>query len=437
MVKILTFGNSNEKEGKYEENFFKSLWVYYKSLDRFLRLQILVLLLIIIATPAITASYLIINSHAASNYIVDSSIVSELNQINSYRRSNGLSTLTPTYTLTQAAKWKAQDMAAKSYMSHYDSTCLTTSCATTYNNRCQGISTCGRFFEALQRAYGYTFNTYRSEILGWTNYSSGIDDSSYILQLWQASAPHKAALLTSVYTAVGIYRAYNPGGHWYWAVEFGSYIDSPVTYVTSAPTPVNGVCSATHYNCAAGTSVNNVNGTASYTWTCNGSNGGANKLCAELKTAIPTPSWTFCNVENATCVFPGTRQVRFGANGSYLTKTLTNSTPCTRTAFGSDPISGIVKHCEFNTSTLPTTWSFHIGANAVAKMYTLGTGGCMSSYATKTWGSSSSSAPANKPVVRTYCGSTQNGVTVYIPSGAFAGKNVRILPADGTSLTHN
>lgn len=61
--------------------------------------------------------------------------------------------------------------------------------------------------------------------------------------------------------------------------------------------PVNGSCSATHYNCSAGTSANNVSGETSWTWNCNGSNGGSNASCSEPKlsppmtgTLLPTPS---------------------------------------------------------------------------------------------------------------------------------------------------
>ncbi len=50
-----------------------------------------------------------------------------------------------------------------------------------------------------------------------------------------------------------------------------------------APTPVNGACAATHYACTAGTSANNVSGTTSYTWNCNGANGGTSTSCLESK----------------------------------------------------------------------------------------------------------------------------------------------------------
>ena len=53
----------------------------------------------------------------------------------------------------------------------------------------------------------------------------------------------------------------------------------------------------------------------------------------------------FCANEGAFCSFSGTQQVRYGANGQYVTKTLTNGTACTNAIFG-DPIVGVAKTCE-------------------------------------------------------------------------------------------
>lgn len=65
-------------------------------------------------------------------------------------------------------------------------------------------------------------------------------------------------------------------------------------------------------------------------------------------TAVPTPDpWVFCAVENAQCVFSGTKHVRFGKNGTYIEKTFTDGTPCTVTAFGSNPVIGVIKECIF------------------------------------------------------------------------------------------
>lgn len=46
---------------------------------------------------------------------------------------------------------------------------------------------------------------------------------------------------------------------------------------------VNGICSATHYNCSAGTLGAKAEYPDQYQWWCNGSGGGTNKLCSEMK----------------------------------------------------------------------------------------------------------------------------------------------------------
>ena len=66
-----------------------------------------------------------------------------------------------------------------------------------------------------------------------------------------------------------------------------------------------------------------------------------------------TTSWTACATEGGTCSFSGTREVRFGANGAYTSKTVTGSTPCTTAAFG-DPITGVVKSCSYANTTTAT-----------------------------------------------------------------------------------
>jgi hypothetical protein len=57
--------------------------------------------------------------------------------------------------------------------------------------------------------------------------------------------------------------------------------------------------------------------------------------------------YTSCAVENATCAFTGTKQVRFGANGQWVTISATNGIACNATAFGVDPIPNVVKSCEY------------------------------------------------------------------------------------------
>jgi len=55
-------------------------------------------------------------------------------------------------------------------------------------------------------------------------------------------------------------------------------------------------------------------------------------------------SGTFCANENAFCSFTGNQNVRYGANGTYVFKSLTNGTMCNNSVFG-DPIVGVVKQC--------------------------------------------------------------------------------------------
>src|SRR5438132_966335 len=57
-------------------------------------------------------------------------------------------------------------------------------------------------------------------------------------------------------------------------------------------------------------------------------------------------TWTFVANENQSFTVSGTQPVRYGANSSWIQKTLTGSGQCTNTFFGSDPIVGVKKACE-------------------------------------------------------------------------------------------
>ncbi len=71
---------------------------------------------------------------------------------------------------------------------------------------------------------------------------------------------------------------------WTWTCAGSGGGTSPSCSQSITPV-VNGVCSspATHYSCTAGTSTNNVNGATSWTWTCAGSGGGTSPSCSEIK----------------------------------------------------------------------------------------------------------------------------------------------------------
>ncbi len=106
--------------------------------------------------------------------------------------------------------------------------------------------------------------------------------------------------------------------------------------------PVNGACASTHYSCTAGTSINNVNGSTAYTWTCQGSGGGTNASCSEAK--LPTGTLS----ASPTTITSG--------QSSTLTWSSTNATSCT--AAGGFTTGGATSGS--TTVSPPTTSSYQI-----------------------------------------------------------------------------
>lgn len=90
---------------------------------------------------------------------------------------------------------------------------------------------------------------------------------------------------------------------------------------------------------------------------------GADKICEYETTTDPTPpppppqppasTWTKCADERQICSFSGTRQVRYGLNGTYAYRTATDSIACNNAVFG-DPLPGIPKVCEYEGSASST-----------------------------------------------------------------------------------
>jgi serine protease len=79
-----------------------------------------------------------------------------------------------------------------------------------------------------------------------------------------------------------------------------------------------------------------------------------NAALASATTPTPTPTttvtWTTCATEGGTCLFSGTRDVRYGTTTSYVIKTFTGSVACNNTVFG-DPARGYVKSCSYSSVT--------------------------------------------------------------------------------------
>lgn len=73
------------------------------------------------------------------------------------------------------------------------------------------------------------------------------------------------------------------------------------------------------------------------------------------RTSTPAGDWTYCAGEGQTCVLPGARLVRYGANDAYKFMTLSGSFVCGNAKFGGDPLPRVVKHCDYHrTANAPT-----------------------------------------------------------------------------------
>src|SRR5205085_1930231 len=91
-----------------------------------------------------------------------------------------------------------------------------------------------------------------------------------------------------------------------------------------------------------------------------------------------TPTWQMIAWENQSFTVSGTQTVRYGANASWITRSVTNGGTCTNAFFGSDPAFGIGKTCQVATGGStptptpppPTTKARSgIGMNLDAPMY--------------------------------------------------------------------
>lgn len=155
-----------------------------------------------------------------------------LNRINEYRVSRGLGQLRVSYSLTRCAEWMSGDMARKNYLSHTDS---------------------GRrdpFARMASFSYGYKGS--RGE-----NLAAGYNDGDRVFELWKASPDHHKLMIDPAYRVIGIARAYesNSQFHWYWAANFGSYVDATMEIQQQYVMNVATVNAATQMNSVAPESI--------------------------------------------------------------------------------------------------------------------------------------------------------------------------------------
>jgi len=80
------------------------------------------------------------------------------------------------------------------------------------------------------------------------------------------------------------------------------------------------------------------------------------------QTVGPPPSdWTLVSSEGGSFTLNGTRDVRYGANTSWLQKSVSGAAQCTNAFFGRDPLVGVGKQCWAAPAPLavpppPSTW---------------------------------------------------------------------------------
>lgn len=114
--------------------------------------------------------------------------------VNSERAKAGLPPLTTKEELSQAAYCKAQDMADKNYFSHIS-------------------PTYGSLFEMLEK-FGITYTT------AGENIAMGQNTPAEAMNAWMNSSRHRANILNSSYTNIGVGLAANKNGQKYWAQIF-------------------------------------------------------------------------------------------------------------------------------------------------------------------------------------------------------------------------
>ncbi len=138
--------------------------------------------------------------------------------VNQHRASRGLSQLTVTTPLTNAAVWKSRHMAYYRYMQHADPA---PPVARSVSDRLQ--------------ACGYPTTT-----AGWgENIAYGYSTASAVMQAWLNSAGHRANIENASFRAIGVAAAASSTGTLYWTQEFGT---STTGGSTPPPPPAPAAC---------------------------------------------------------------------------------------------------------------------------------------------------------------------------------------------------
>lgn len=133
-------------------------------------------------------------NQATENSNITSQAEAVLKLVNAERAKQGLSALKLSSKITEIANMKAKDMAQNNYFAH-------------------NSPTYGTPFEMLQR-FGVTYRT------AGENIAAGQRTPEEVMQSWMNSSGHRANILNSSYTEIGI--GYYKGGSYgvYWVQQF-------------------------------------------------------------------------------------------------------------------------------------------------------------------------------------------------------------------------
>jgi uncharacterized protein YkwD len=187
-------------------------------------------------------------------------------QLNQQRAANNLPPLAVSPLLTQSAEWKSLHMSEYQYFDHSDPAPPVARDAGTR------ISDCG-----------YTFDTAIGE-----NIAEGFPTVSAVVAAWMASDEHRANILESAFTVVGVGVARDASGQYWWTTDFGGFADpgtvaAGTSPVTTPPTTAAPVTTATPVAPAPVAPAPPAT-TATTTTTA--------KTTTTTKTAVPTPAGT-------------------------------------------------------------------------------------------------------------------------------------------------
>lgn len=178
-----------------------------------------------------------------------------LSILNAARAQIGAPPLQVSPTLQAASQWMSNDLATKNYLSHTDSL--------------------GRSTDQRLIAFGYTYEPWGE------NLAAGYADASDTYnQLYSACDPdasgnctyaHRQNMLNPSFVAIGIGLMFNANSNYgyYWAFDFGGYLDQgnsipTITSFTANPTTVNAGASVTlSWNVSGATGISIDNGLGS------------------------------------------------------------------------------------------------------------------------------------------------------------------------------